>query len=41
MADDPVYNLRLFDEGDNTHLAPASRTQQWIFLNIIWQNYLL
>jgi len=32
MADDPVYNLWLFDEGDNPHLAAASRTQHLLTL---------
>lgn len=30
VADDPVDGLRLFDEGDSTHLASAGRTKHRI-----------
>jgi hypothetical protein len=32
MADDPIDGLRVFDEGDDTHLSSASRTQQRVYL---------
>jgi len=32
MADDLIDGLRVFDEGDDTHLASASRTQQRVYL---------
>ncbi len=32
MADDPIDNLRLFDEGNNTYLATTGRTKKQIHL---------
>lgn len=32
MADDLIDGLRVFDEGDDTHLSSASRTQQRVYL---------
>jgi len=34
MADDPIDNLELFDEGDNPHLATGGRTNKTV--NVIW-----
>jgi hypothetical protein len=39
MADDPVDGLRVFDEGDDTHLSSASRTQKTVYL-IDFSDYL-
>ncbi len=32
MADDLIDGLRVFDEGDDTHLASAGRTNKMVYL---------